>query len=58
VQFVETELGLKVDPKFLSMMGGFIPMEMVVKGKSACLFVLWCALAKRAWVFGLYFVDS
>ncbi|XP_058743671.1 uncharacterized protein LOC131616375 [Vicia villosa] len=25
-------MGLKVDPKFLNMMGGFIPMEMVVKG--------------------------
>ncbi|XP_058730739.1 uncharacterized protein LOC131602601 [Vicia villosa] len=31
-EFVETEMGLKVDPKFLNMMGGFIPMETVVKG--------------------------
>jgi len=36
VQFIETEMGLKVDPRLISMMGGFLPMEMVVKGKSAC----------------------
>lgn len=36
MQFVETEMGLKVDPKFISLMGGFVPMEMVVKGM--CIF--------------------
>lgn len=31
-EFIETEMGLKVDPRLISMMGGFLPMEMVVKG--------------------------
>lgn len=31
-EFVQTEMGLKVDSKFVDMMGGFVPMEMVVKG--------------------------
>lgn len=31
-EFVETDLGSKVDPKILNLVGGFIPMEMVVKG--------------------------
>ncbi|KAI3445998.1 hypothetical protein Pfo_002663 [Paulownia fortunei] len=31
-EFVQTELASKVDPKFLDLIGGFIPMEMVVKG--------------------------
>ncbi|OVA10453.1 Alcohol dehydrogenase superfamily [Macleaya cordata] len=31
-EFVETELALKVDPKFIDSIGGFLPMEMVVNG--------------------------
>lgn len=31
-EFVETDLGSKVDPKVLNLLGGFIPMEMVVEG--------------------------
>ncbi|KAG2703584.1 hypothetical protein I3760_06G145500 [Carya illinoinensis] len=31
-EFVQTEMGLKIDPKFVDLMGGFVPMEMVVKG--------------------------
>lgn len=31
-EFVETEMGLMIDPKTINLMGGFIPMEMVVKG--------------------------
>ncbi|KAG8368351.1 hypothetical protein BUALT_Bualt15G0036500 [Buddleja alternifolia] len=31
-EFVQTELAAKMDPKFIDLMGGFIPMEMVVKG--------------------------
>ncbi|KAE9607270.1 putative 15-hydroxyprostaglandin dehydrogenase (NAD(+)) [Lupinus albus] len=31
-EFIETEMGLKVDPKFVSWMGGFVPMELLVKG--------------------------
>ncbi|XP_014510169.1 prostaglandin reductase-3 [Vigna radiata var. radiata] len=31
-EFVETEMGLKIDPKLINLMGGFVPMEMVVKG--------------------------
>ncbi|XP_057966524.1 uncharacterized protein LOC131156677 [Malania oleifera] len=31
-EFVDTELSLKMDPKFMALMGGFVPMEMVVKG--------------------------
>ncbi|KAE9597258.1 putative 15-hydroxyprostaglandin dehydrogenase (NAD(+)) [Lupinus albus] len=31
-EFIETEMGLRVDSKFISLMGGFIPMEMLVKG--------------------------
>ncbi|XP_057417183.1 uncharacterized protein LOC130711530 isoform X2 [Lotus japonicus] len=31
-EFVETEMGLKVDSKLIGLMGGFVPMEMVVKG--------------------------
>ncbi|KAF4382451.1 hypothetical protein G4B88_011403 [Cannabis sativa] len=31
-EFVETDMGLKIDPKFVDIMGGFVPMEMVVKG--------------------------
>ncbi|PON63389.1 Polyketide synthase, enoylreductase domain containing protein [Trema orientale] len=31
-EFVETEMGLSVGPKFIDLMGGFVPMEMVVKG--------------------------
>lgn len=34
MQFVETELASKMDPKFIDLMGGFMPMEMVVKGKN------------------------
>ncbi|KAJ8423302.1 hypothetical protein Cgig2_002565 [Carnegiea gigantea] len=30
-EFVETDLGSKVDPKIVNLVGGFIPMEMVVK---------------------------
>ncbi|XP_050260145.1 uncharacterized protein LOC126705295 [Quercus robur] len=31
-EFVQTEMGLKIDSKFVGKMGGFLPMEMVVKG--------------------------
>jgi hypothetical protein len=31
-EFVQTELALKVDPRFIGLLGDFIPMEMVVKG--------------------------
>ncbi|TYH29407.1 hypothetical protein ES288_A01G008900v1 [Gossypium darwinii] len=31
-EFVRTEMGEKMDPKLISLMGGFVPMEMVVKG--------------------------
>ncbi|KAL1337060.1 hypothetical protein HN51_031546 [Arachis hypogaea] len=31
-EFVETEMGLKIDPDFIRLMGGFVPMQMVVKG--------------------------
>ncbi|KAJ7946040.1 zinc-binding alcohol dehydrogenase domain-containing protein 2 [Quillaja saponaria] len=31
-EFVQTDMGLKVDSHFISLMGGFVPMEMVVKG--------------------------
>ncbi|KAL7156794.1 hypothetical protein ABFS83_02G033100 [Erythranthe nasuta] len=31
-EFVETDLASKMDSKFIDMMGGFMPMEMVVKG--------------------------
>ena len=32
MQFVKTQLGEKIDSKFIDMMGGFVPMKMVVKG--------------------------
>lgn len=32
MQFVATDMGLKIDPKFIDITGGFVPMEMVVKG--------------------------
>lgn len=32
LQFVETDLSLKMDPKFIELIGGFVPMEMVVNG--------------------------
>jgi hypothetical protein len=38
MQFVQTEMGLKVDSKFVDMMGGFVPMEMVVKGMGYVLY--------------------
>ncbi|GMJ05602.1 hypothetical protein like AT1G49670 [Hibiscus trionum] len=31
-EFVRTEMAEKVEPKFVSLMGGFVPMETVVKG--------------------------
>ncbi|KAK9671027.1 hypothetical protein RND81_12G001800 [Saponaria officinalis] len=31
-EFVETDMGSKMDSKVVSLLGGFIPMEMVVKG--------------------------
>lgn len=31
-EFVETDLASKMDPKFIDLMGGFLSMEMVVKG--------------------------
>ncbi|KAK4849329.1 hypothetical protein QYF36_023592 [Acer negundo] len=31
-EFVQTEMALKVQPGFVDLMGGFVPMEMVVKG--------------------------
>ncbi|CAK9162662.1 unnamed protein product [Ilex paraguariensis] len=31
-EFVETELAAKVSSKFIGLMGGYVPMEMVVKG--------------------------
>ena len=33
VQFVETDLGSLVGSKMVSSLEGFIPMEMVIKGK-------------------------
>ena len=39
MQFVETDMGKKVDSKFIGIMGGFVPMEMVVKGKFASSFL-------------------
>lgn len=32
MQFVETDMSKAVDSKFIHAMGGFIPMEIVVKG--------------------------
>lgn len=32
MQFVETEMGLSVDANFVDRVGGFVPMQMVVKG--------------------------
>ncbi|XP_074292939.1 uncharacterized protein LOC141619813 isoform X2 [Silene latifolia] len=32
LEFVETNIGSKVDPKFVTLVGGFIPMKMVVTG--------------------------
>lgn len=34
MQFIETEMALKVAPKFVGLMGGYVPMETVVKGSS------------------------
>nr|KJB12237.1 hypothetical protein B456_002G007700 [Gossypium raimondii] len=31
-EVVRTEMGEKLDPKYVSLMGGFVPMELVVKG--------------------------
>ncbi|XP_050209607.1 uncharacterized protein LOC126660257 [Mercurialis annua] len=31
-EFVETDMGSKISPKFVDMMGGFVPMQMVIKG--------------------------
>ncbi|KAJ4847423.1 hypothetical protein Tsubulata_036301 [Turnera subulata] len=31
-EFVETDMGLQINPKFVSMMGGFVPMKMVIQG--------------------------
>jgi len=50
VQFVETEMGLKINPNMINLMGGFVSMEMVVKGKSINFTVLSCGLSKRGWV--------
>jgi len=50
VQFVETEMALKIDPNIINLMGGFVPMEMVVKGKSINFIVLSRRLSKRGWV--------
>lgn len=36
MQFVQTEMGSKVDPKFVDLVGGYVPMEMVVKGNVLC----------------------
>lgn len=32
MQFVETDMGSKVGSKFISLMDGYVSMEMVVKG--------------------------
>lgn len=56
VQFVETEMGLKIDSNTINLMGGFVPMEMVVKGESINLTILSCSMAKRWWVGMHYFV--
>lgn len=53
MQFVETEMGLKIDSKFIGLMGGFVPMEMVVKGMSVCFLVLSCDSGKRGWDWGV-----
>ncbi|RZC03950.1 15-hydroxyprostaglandin dehydrogenase [NAD(+)] isoform A [Glycine soja] len=56
-EFVETEMTLKIDSNMVKLTGGFISMEMVVKGKSIKFFVLSCGLAKKWWVgVPLYFV--
>lgn len=34
MQFVGTDMGSKVGTKFVDLMGGFVPMETVVKGTS------------------------
>lgn len=52
MQFVETEMGNKIDPKIINLSGGFVPMEMVVKGKSINFFVLSFSLAKK-WLVGM-----
>ncbi|KZV37445.1 zinc-binding alcohol dehydrogenase domain-containing protein 2 [Dorcoceras hygrometricum] len=31
-EFVQTELASKIDPKFIDLIGGFIPMDLVIKG--------------------------
>lgn len=32
MQFVQTDVGEKVEQRIVDLMGGFMPMEMVVKG--------------------------
>ncbi|PIM99242.1 15-hydroxyprostaglandin dehydrogenase [Handroanthus impetiginosus] len=31
-EFIQTEMASKMDPKFIALVGGFVPMEMAVKG--------------------------
>lgn len=52
MQFVETEMTLKIDSNMVKLTGGFISMEMVVKGKSINFFVLSFSLAKK-WLVGM-----
>ena len=47
LQFVQTEMGLKVGSKFIDLMGGFVPMEMVVKGITLQMFKSDVALIVR-----------
>ena len=47
LQFVETELALKAGSKLIDLMGGFVPMEMVVKGITLQMFKSDVALIVR-----------
>lgn len=48
MQFVETAIGSLVDSKFINLMGGFVPMEMVVKGKFY-MKILFCNSSNHVW---------
>lgn len=39
LQFVQTEMGSKMDRKFVDLVGGFLPMEMVIAGIFNFLFI-------------------
>lgn len=48
MQFVETAIGSLIDSKFINLMGGFVPMEMVVKGKLSVK-ILICSSSNHVW---------